>query len=272
MEEIPKEKGTLFMTGRLAGRTALITGATRGIGLGIAEGFAREGADLILAARNADQLAKAKSDLDAHGVRVETAVLDVADRDACFEVVRRGTEAFGGIEVLVNNAGVYSARPFLEYSFEEFHHIQEVNLYGVFHLTQAVLPQMIERRYGKIVNIASTAGKWASRNQSAYNVSKHGVVGLTRCVALEMGRHGITVNAICPGLVHTDLLKEYLEVHAGFAGKSSDAGETDFRARVASGRFLDVSECAHLAVYLASSESDGMTGQSLLLDGGMLFV
>jgi len=256
----------------LAGRTALITGASRGIGLGIAEGFAREGADLLLAATNADLLAQAKSGLDAYGVRVETAVVDVTDRDACFDLVRKGTDAFGGIEVLVNNAGIYLARPFLDYFFEEFQRIQEVNLYGVFHLMQAVLPQMIERGYGKIVNVASTAGKWASRNQSAYNVSKHGVVGLTRCVALEMGRHGITVNAICPGLVHTDLLDQYREVHAELAGKTVDAVEAEFRARVAAGRFLDVAECAHLAVYLASGESDGMTGQSLLLDGGMLFV
>jgi meso-butanediol dehydrogenase/(S,S)-butanediol dehydrogenase/diacetyl reductase len=260
------------MSGRLAGRRALITGATRGIGLGIAEGFAREGADLMLAATNADRLAQAKSALDPYGVRVETAVVDVADRDSCFELVRRATATLGGIEVLVNNAGVYLARPFLDYSAAEFHGIQQVNLYGVFHLMQAVLPQMIERGYGKIVNVASTAGKWASRNQAAYNVSKHGVVGLTRCVALEMGRHGITVNAICPGLVHTDLLEEYRQVHAELAGKTADAVEAEFRARVASGRFLDVAECAHLAVYLAAGESDGMTGQSLLLDGGMLFV
>lgn len=93
-----------------------------------------------------------------------------------------------------------------------------------------------------------------------------------RCVALEMAAHGIMVNAICPGLVHTDLLDQYREAHAELAGKTVDAVEAEFRARVASGRFLDVAECAHLAVYLASSESDGMTGQSLLLDGGMLFV
>lgn len=260
------------MSGRLTGRTALVTGATRGIGLGIAESFAREGADLLLAATSGERLAQAKSRLGSYGVKVETAAVDVADRDACFDVVRRSTETLGRVDILVNNAGIYQARSFLDYSYEEFHRIQDVNLHSVFHLMQAVLPQMIERGYGKIINVASTAGKWASRNQSAYNVAKHGVVGLTRCVALEMAPHGITVNAICPGLVQTDLLDGFHEAHAELGGTTTAAVDADLLARVPIKRFLDVAECGHLAVYLASAESDGMTGQSLLLDGGMLFV
>jgi NAD(P)-dependent dehydrogenase (short-subunit alcohol dehydrogenase family) len=137
---------------------------------------------------------------------------------------------------------------------------------------QAVLPHMLERGYGKIVNIASTAGKWASKNQSAYNVAKHGVVGMTRCVALETAAAGITVNAICPGLVETDLVRQFAEQHAELNDTTPDVIRAELMRRVAMGRFLDVSECAHLAVYLASSESNGMTGQSILLDGGMLFV
>jgi 3-hydroxybutyrate dehydrogenase len=260
------------LSGRLAGRTALVTGATRGIGFGIAEAYAREGADLCLAATSEERLREAKNLLDAHGVRVETAALDVSDRQACFDLVGQAVDSFGHLDILVNNAATYIPKPFLDYSFEEFLRVQQVNVYGVFHLMQAAVAHMRDRGYGKVVNIASTAGKWGSRNQSAYNVAKHGVVALTRCVALEMASYGITVNAICPGLVRTDLLGQFLTDHAEISGTTRDAVHADLLARVPQKRFLDASECGHLAVYLASAESDGMTGQSILLDGGMLSV
>jgi meso-butanediol dehydrogenase / (S,S)-butanediol dehydrogenase / diacetyl reductase len=150
------------MSGRLAGRTALVTGATRGIGFGIAEAYAREGAALCLAATSEERLREAKERLAPHGVRVETAALDVSDRQSCFDLVRWTTESFGGLDILVNNAATYIPKPFLEYSFEEFLRVQQVNLHGVFHLMQAAIPHMRERGYGKVVNIASTAGKWGS--------------------------------------------------------------------------------------------------------------
>jgi 3-hydroxybutyrate dehydrogenase len=260
------------MSGRLAGRTALVTGATRGIGRGIAEGFAREGADLLLAATSEEGLKQVATPLRSYGARVETAAVDVSNRRACFELVRHAVAAFGRLDVLVNNAGIYIARGFLDYSYEEFERIQQVNLHSVFHVMQAALPHMIDNGYGKIINVVSTAGKWASRNQSAYNVAKHGVVGLTRCVALEMAANGIGVNAICPGLVETDLLDGFLDAHAELNGSDRSAVREGLLARVPQGRFLNVADCAHLAVYLAAGESDGMTGQSLLLDGGMLVI
>ena len=260
------------MSGRLAGRTALVTGASRGIGFGIAEAFAREGADLYLAATSTERLGEARKRLEPHGVRVETTALDVSDRDACFGLVQQAVSTFGGLDILVNNAATYIPKPFLEYSFEEFLRVQQVNVYGVFHLMQAAVAHMKDRGYGKVVNIASTAGKWGSVNQSAYNVAKHGVVALTRCVALEMAPHGITVNAICPGLVETDLLEQFHADHAAISGTTPDAVQAGLLGRIPQKRFLDVSECGHLAVYLASAESDGMTGQSILLDGGMLLV
>lgn len=260
------------MSGRLEGRSALVTGGSRGIGLGIAEAFAREGADVMLVASSEERLRRAAEAVSVHGHRVETAALDVSDRDACFQVVDRTVDVFGKLDVLVNSAATYTPQAFVDYTLEQFDRILKVNLYGVFHLTQAVLPHMLERRYGKIVNIASTAGKWASKNQSAYNVAKHGIVGMTRCVALETADAGITVNAICPGLVKTELLDQFTEEHAQLGGTTPEVIRDGLMQRVPIGRFLEVSECGHLAVYLASGESDGMTGQSILLDGGMLFV
>jgi len=130
----------------------------------------------------------------------------------------------------------------------------------------------LERRQGKIVNIASTAGKWASMNQSAYNTSKHAMVGMTRCVALETAAAGITVNAICPGVVETDMVNSFRDDHSKILGIPPESALDFVKARIPMGRWLAPEEIAHLAVYLACSESDGMTGQSILLDAGMLYV
>jgi NAD(P)-dependent dehydrogenase (short-subunit alcohol dehydrogenase family) len=147
----------------------------------------------------------------------------------------------------------------------------QVNVYGAFHVMQFVLRHMQAQKRGKVVNIASTAGKWSSMNQSAYNASKHALVGLTRCAAVEMAAHGVNVNAICPGFVETDMLDAFRE-HASILGVPFEKVMEAGMARVPIKRFLQPQEIAHLAVYLGSPESDGMTGQSLLLDGGMLMV
>jgi NAD(P)-dependent dehydrogenase (short-subunit alcohol dehydrogenase family) len=145
-----------------------------------------------------------------------------------------------------------------------------VNLFGVLHFTQACLPGMQARQHGRIVNMASTAGKWGSRNQSAYNVSKHAVVGLTRCLALEASPYKVTVNAICPGFIQTDMVEELKAQVAKSSGISGEDMVKAALARVPLGRVLDPSEIASLAVYLGSAESRGMTGQSIHLDGGMV--
>ncbi len=258
--------------GRLTGRAALVTGGSRGIGLGIARAFAREGADVLLVARNEASLAAAADELTGYGGRVECRTADIGDREQCRGAVAAGIELFDGLDVVVNGAGIYRARPFLEYAPADFEEILRVNLHGTIDVMQAVLPHMLERGAGRIVNIASTAGKWASRNQSAYNVSKHAVVGLTRCTALEFAATGITINAICPGFVQTDLIDQFVGEHAAIGGQTPEDTRAGMQARVPQGRFLDVDECGELAVYLASAESRGMTGQSILLDGGMLCV
>ncbi len=249
---------------RLKDRVALITGAGRGIGREIAIKFSDEGADLFLNATRMETLQETKELASKSGQRIELYTADVSDRDAVRTMVQKAIDLFEKIDILVNNAGIYIPASFVDYSYEDFDRIMKVNVYGPFNVTQFVLRHMIERKKGKVINIASTAGKWASMNQSAYNTSKHGLVGMTRCLGLEMAQHGINVNAICPGVVETDMLNQF--------GPPSPELLNAIKQRIPMGRLLRPQEIPPLATYLASSESDGMTGQSILLDGGMLFV
>lgn len=258
--------------GRLAGRRALITGASRGIGRAIALRYAEEGAALCLTATNADKLDAVRAEAAAFGVPVHVHVADVGELPQVDAMVAAAEAALGGIDILVNNAGVYLASRLVDITPEAFDRVMKVNVYGAFHVMQQVLRGMQARgQGGKVVNIASTAGKWGSMNQSAYNASKHALVGLTRCAAMEMGAQRINVNAICPGFVETDMLGEF-RAHADILGVPFEQIMANGLARVPLKRFLQPREIADLAVYLASAESDGMTGQTLLLDGGMLMV
>lgn len=259
------------MSQRLLQSVALITGASRGIGREIAHAYAKEGARLCLVARNPDALDAVVAELALPADRVMTVALDVTDRAACFAAVQATQARFGHIDILVNNAGIYQAKAFLDYSAQDFQTMLDVNVLGVIHFTQACLPGMQARQQGRVINMASTAGKWGSRNQSAYNISKHAVVGLTRCVALEASPFGVTVNAICPGFVQTDMLEELKAQVALSSGASAKEFVKAALARVPLGRMLSTQEIAGMAVYLGSAESSGMTGQSIHIDGGMVF-
>jgi meso-butanediol dehydrogenase / (S,S)-butanediol dehydrogenase / diacetyl reductase len=263
---------TDHLSQRLTGRMALITGASRGIGRAIAVKFAQEGADLFLCATDMGKLQETRKQTEPFGRRTELHALDIADRAAVEAMVQTAIQSFGRIDILVNNAGIYKPSRFVDYSYEDFDRMIKVNLYGPFHVTQFVLKHMLQRKKGKVVNIASTAGKWGSVNQSVYNMSKHGIVGMTRCVGLEMAAQGITVNAICPGVVETDLMTAFGEGHSKLLGITPKEALDWVKQRIPMRRWLAPEEIAHLAAYLASSESDGMTGQSILLDGGMLMV
>jgi NAD(P)-dependent dehydrogenase (short-subunit alcohol dehydrogenase family) len=260
------------MSERLRGQRALITGASRGIGRAIALAFAREGASLALLATKREVLDEVArlSGLDASSCLILQ--VDVRDREACFKAVEQVERSFGGIDVLVNSAGIYRSRSFLDYSAEDFQALLDVNLFGVLHVMQAVLPGMKAQSKGSIINIASTAGKWGSRNQSAYNVSKHAVVGLTRCVALEVASSGVRVNAICPGFVQTDMVEDLKRGYAQQAGVDIETMMQATLSRIPMGRILEPDEIAPMAVLLASEASQAITGQSILIDGGMLLV
>ena len=255
----------------LKNKIVLITGASRGIGRAIALKYADEGADLFLAATKRENLENVATEISSLGRQVFTYELDVSDRKQAVQMVDQAILDLGRIDILINNAGVYKPARFVDYSPEDFDRIIQVNLYGAFHVLQLVVRNMIKEGTGSVINIASTAGKWGSMNQSAYNTSKHGLVGLTRCVALETAAAGLRVNAICPGFVETDLLNE-LKTHAEINGMSENEFRELAKSRVPMRRFMKSEEIADLAIFLGSDESSGMTGQSLLIDGGMVLV
>jgi len=256
------------MAGRLKGKRALITGASRGIGRAIAEAFADEGATLALSATTLEGLVKVQASVAKRGPEPVLLAGDVSNPEQAVGMVTEAASALGGLDIVVNNAGIYRAARFIDYTPETFDQVMKVNAYGVFHVMQAALRHMKTAGYGKVVNIASTAGKHESPNQAAYNASKHAVVGLTRCAALEHARDGITVNAICPGFVQTDMMEEF-RAHAEINGITFEQVMAGAVAKVPMGRMLQPGEIANLAIYLASPESDGMTGQAIAISGGM---
>ena len=262
-------------SGRLAGRTALITGASRGIGRAIAQAYGAAGANLFLTATKLAKLEETRESLAGAAVEVRCHTADVSDPDDVEALFAAAVEWRGGLDILVNNAGIYIGKPFVNYELDDLDRVMNVNVRAVFQLTQLAIRHMLERKTGdgvgrgKIVNIASTAGKWESPNQAVYNISKHAVVGMTRCAALETAAQGINVNAICPGFVSTGMF-DNLQASADERGVPVEQLQQAIVSRVPMRRLVHPREIGYLAVYLASSESDGMTGQSIPISGGML--
>lgn len=189
----------------LTGKTALITGAGRGIGRATAIAFAKEGINVGLVGRTAANLEEVAKELSQYGVNVTMATADVSDNESVIAAVEHVKAELGPIDILINNAGIGKFGKFLELSPEEFKNIIDVNLMGVYYVTRAVLPEMIERQAGDIINISSTAGQKGAPVTSAYSASKFGVLGLTESLMLEVRKHNIRVSALTPSTVATDL-------------------------------------------------------------------
>ncbi|MBK9009335.1 SDR family NAD(P)-dependent oxidoreductase [Novosphingobium sp.] len=260
--------------GRFAGKTVVVTGSGRqkGLGQAILQRFADEGANCVVSDRHLGEEAEAVAeDLRARGARVAAIACDVADPDQCEALVQGAVEAFGGIDVFVNNAGIgFMMTPLLEVKAADWQTVIGVNLSGAFHCTQAAARAMIARGSGgRIINIASQAAKTGFPHLAAYVSSKHGMIGLTRASAIELGGHGITVNAVCPNHVTTALGAEqnaYFSKLLGF--DTVEAYLANMSAKNPMGRPGLPGDTAATCAWLASADAGYITGEAINVSGG----
>ena len=254
----------------LADKLALITGGGRGIGRAIALAFARAGARIAVVARTEAEVARVAEEIKV-GCGVETlhAPCDVADARDVARVFALVNERFGrGCDILVNNAGIAESAPLVQTDDELWQRHLGVNLSGTFYCTRAALPAMLARGWGRVINVASIAGKTGAPYIAAYAASKHGVLGLTRAAALEVATKGVTVNAICPGYVDTDMTTRALANIEAKTGRSAADALEAIKRQSPQQRLVTPEEVAALALLLASDEGRGINGQAINVDGG----
>jgi 3-hydroxybutyrate dehydrogenase len=255
----------------LQGKTAIVTGSTSGIGLGIAEAFARSGANVVLNGfGDTMQIEETRAGLAS---RTNATVLyspaDVSKPKAIEHMVRQTVDTFGGVDIMVNNAGIQHVAPIEDFPDEKWDAILSINLSSAFHATKLVLPMMRRRGWGRVINVASAHALVASPYKAAYVAAKHGMLGLTKVTALEAAEDGITCNALCPGYVRTPLVERQIDDQARAHGISRDKVIADVLLKEQpTKRFVEVEELAALALFLCSDHGGSMTGAALPVDGG----
>lgn len=245
----------------LEGKHAVVTGASRGIGLAIARALQAQGARVTLMARDAAALEAAAAAL---GGETGWQAIDVADAAG----VAAAFERAGRVDILVNNAGQAASAPFMKTDGALWQRMLEVNLSGAYHCIQAALPAMLDAGWGRIVNVASTAGLTGYRYVAAYCAAKHGLVGLTRALALELAAKGVTVNAVCPGYTETDIVQEAVANIVRKTGRSEEQARAELAAGNPQGRLVRPEEVAHAVAMLCLPAAAAMNGQSIAVAGG----
>ncbi len=249
----------------LSGRHALVTGANRGIGAAVARTLSRAGASVTLLVRDASSAQAVTSSLrGAHSVVVADVTHPEATRAACAAAVA----ALGPVDILVNNAGFAESAPFLRTDAAMFARMIDVHLMGAVHTTQALLPSMLERAFGRVINMASVAGLGGAAYITAYSSAKHALVGLTRSLAAEVAMRGVAVHAVCPGYTDTDLVQAAVERIVRKTGRSDEDALRSILADAKQSRIISVSEVADAVLALCVAPPDAPTGQIIVLDGG----
>lgn len=249
----------------LAGRHALVTGGGRGIGAAIARALVAEGASVTVLGRRLDGFEAMTA---GHREQWHAVSADVADADQVAAALARARERFGPLAILVNNAGQAGSAPFLKTDARLWRRMLDVNLTGTLLCTQAALPDMLVAGWGRVVNVASTAGLVGYAYVTAYCAAKHGVIGLTRALALEVATKGITVNAVCPGYTETDLLREGIANVVARTGRSADSARAEFAAGNPQGRIVQPDEVADTVRWLCGDAAASVHGQSIAVCGG----
>ena len=252
----------------LTGRVALVTGGGRGIGRAIALSLATAGADVAVSGRNADVLEETVAEIMAKDRRGKAFLCDVAEHREVDAMVAQVRSALGDPLILVNNAGIAASAKLSETTDEMWDSMLRINATGAFYCTRAVLPIMLEAKWGRVVNLASIAARVGAPYIAAYAASKHALLGLTRAVAAEVASRGITVNAICPGYVDTEMTDRSAAYISTRTGRSEDAARKILEGFSPQGRLMTAEEVASLATYLCSDSAGGINGQGIVLDGG----
>jgi NAD(P)-dependent dehydrogenase (short-subunit alcohol dehydrogenase family) len=249
----------------LAGKHALVTGGSRGIGAFISRLLLAHGARVTVLGRGTSRSDSETMTNPSNRLQVSA---DVRDREAVARAFEQGRSQFGPIEILVNNAGQAASAPFMKTDSSLWRRMMDVNLDGTFHCTQRALPDMLAAGWGRIVNVASTAGLTGYGYISAYCAAKHGVVGLTRALALEVATKGITVNAVCPGYTDTDMVKDTVANIVAKTGRTPDQALAELTLRNPQKRLIKPEEVANAVAWLCLPGTEAITGQSIAISGG----
>jgi NAD(P)-dependent dehydrogenase (short-subunit alcohol dehydrogenase family) len=253
--------------GVLAGKHALVTGGARGIGAAIARQLLEHGARVSVVGRNAAALAATVAELQASG-DVDGFTVDVGQGDSVTRAFDQARARFGSIAILVNNAGQAASAPFLKTDEAIWQQMLAVNLTGTFLCTREALPDMLAEKWGRVVNVASTAGLTGYGYVAAYCAAKHGVIGLTRSLALEVAAKGVTVNAVCPGYTETDMVKDAVANIVAKTGRSEAQAQAELAAGNPQKRLVQADEVAGAVLWLCLPASGAMNGQALAVAGG----
>jgi len=254
---------------QLAGKIAVVTGAGQGIGRGVASVLANRGADVALWDKNKTNLSVVADEVRRFERRCFTVEVDVTDAPAVEKAAKLTLEHLGGIDILVNSAGVHSSVLFRKMSESDWDFVNEVNAKGTFLCCRVVVDAMISRGGGKIINIASDAGKTGHATEAHYAASKHAVIGLTKVLALELAQYNIRVNAICPGYADTPMLRRIFSELAKIENKSEDQVIKEIIATIPVGRLGTPEDIGKVAAFLASDDADYVNGQSIGVCGGL---